>query len=125
MVSSKGKAKLLSGILEEMHIQSSVEVERKERIECLIVILWVMRLYNPNQYSTATLLFERVHYTLCHEVPQSCPGVILIPWIRNERMAAGTIEPLHFIWVDEHLVTEAGYCSHGYSNYTVERAHDI
>lgn len=73
-------AKLLSGILEEMHIQSSVEVEKNERRKCLIVILCVMRLYSPNQYSTATLLFEReVHYTLCHEVPQSCPRAILIP----------------------------------------------
>lgn len=31
MVRSKGIVKLLSGILEEMHIQSSVEEERKKR----------------------------------------------------------------------------------------------
>lgn len=36
-----------------------------------------------------------------------------------------TIELLHFIWVDEHLVTDVGYCSLGWSNYAVQRAHNI
>lgn len=79
---SKGMATLLPGIVEEMHIQSSVEGRteiKRQKKNFLIVILCVMRRYGPDQYSRVTHLFEReVHYALCHEVPKSWPRAILI-----------------------------------------------
>lgn len=78
MISSKGIDKLLSRIFQEMHTQSSMQGEIGDK-KYLIVILCVMRRYRPNHYSTATFSFEKeVHYSHCHEVPQSWPGAILI-----------------------------------------------
>lgn len=126
MVRSIRIVKLLSWITLEMHIQSSVQGGKKKEKKSLIVILCVMRWYWSNHYSTATILFEReVHYVHCQEVPQTKPRALLILWIRNERMAAGTIEPLHFFWVHEHLVTGVGYCSLGCSSYPVQQTHSV
>lgn len=87
---SKGILYLSSWILGETHAQSPVEEKKK------IATLWVVKCYRRDQYSRPALLFERSPLRSLSWSPLSCPWAILIVWIRNERMAVGTIKPLHF-----------------------------